>query len=128
VIEQNKGLEEVQNPVEMNPQEVQESLQHQNSSQNHEDVLILEDMKNLPHLTDEFPDVIFLIDPKENQNVLREANLLKIPVIALADSHAKISGIDYMIPGNIQSIEFVYWCLNMITILLQKRNQQKKQS
>jgi ribosomal protein S2 len=26
--------------------------------------------------------LIFLINPEENQNVLREANLLKIPVIA----------------------------------------------
>ena len=77
---------------------------------------------------DGLPDVIFLMNPEENQNVLHEANLLKIPVIALADSQTQISGIDYMIPGNIQSIEFVYWCLNFITIALQKRStrSQKK--
>ena len=72
------------------------------------------------------PDVVFLINPEENQNVLREANLLKIPVIALTDANTKISGIDYMIPGNVQSIKFVYWFLNCMTIILQKRNKRKK--
>ena len=76
--------------------------------------------------SDGLPDVVFLINPEENQNVLREANLLKIPVIALTDSHTKISGIDYMIPGNVQSIHFVYWFLNCMTIILQKRNKPKK--
>jgi ribosomal protein S2 len=75
---------------------------------------------------DGLPDVIFLINPEENQNVLREANLLKIPVIALTDSNTKISGIDYMIPGNVQSIKFVYWFLNCMTIILQKRNKRTK--
>ena len=76
--------------------------------------------------SDGLPDIVFLINPEENQNVLHEANLLKIPVIALADSQTKIQGIDYMIPGNVQSMEFVYWCLNLITITLQKRNKRKK--
>ena len=76
--------------------------------------------------SDGLPDVVFLINPEENQNVLREANLLKIPVIALTDSNTKISGIDYMIPGNVQSIKFVYWFLNCMTIILQKRNKRKK--
>ena len=80
--------------------------------------------ENLPSsqtlFTDGLPDILVVINPEENQNVVHEANLLKIPVIALADSQTKISGIDYMIPGNIQSIEFVYWCLHLITILLQK--------
>ena len=75
---------------------------------------------------DGLPDILFLINPEENQNVLREANLLKIPVIALTDSNTKISGIDYMIPGNVQSIKFVYWFLNCMTIILQKRNKRKK--
>ena len=74
--------------------------------------------------TDGLPDILFLINPEENQNVLHEANLLKIPVIALADSNTKSLGIDYMIPGNVQSIEFVYWCLNLVTITLQKRYHQ----
>jgi small subunit ribosomal protein S2 len=79
-------------------------------------------------LGDGLPDILFLINPQENQNVLHEANLLKIPVIALTDSHTKISGIDYMIPGNVESIEFVYWCLNLITITLQKRNLKSSQN
>jgi hypothetical protein len=33
-----------------------------------------------------------------------------------------------MIPGNVESIEFVYWCLNLITITLQKRNLKSSQN
>jgi small subunit ribosomal protein S2 len=89
--------------------------------------LSIEDMgESQTVFSDGLPDIVFLINPEENQNVLHEANLLKIPVIALADSQTKIQGIDYTIPGNVQSIKFVYWFLNCMTIILQKRNKRKK--
>lgn len=67
------------------------------------------------------PDVIILTNPDENNIVIKEAQLLKIPVIAFSDSNTKILGIDYIIPGNNKSIYFMYFCLNLITITLQKR-------
>lgn len=60
------------------------------------------------------PDLIFLINPNENSNIIKEANLLNIPVIALTDSNTKITGITFPIPSNNKSVSFVYWCLNWI--------------
>jgi small subunit ribosomal protein S2 len=66
------------------------------------------------------PDIIILTNPDQNNIVIKEAQLFKIPVIAFADSNTKTFGIDYIIPGNNKSIYFMYFCLNLITITLQK--------
>ncbi len=55
------------------------------------------------------PGAVFLIDPNEEYIALHEANILKIPVVALADTNADPDGIDYLIVGNddaIRSIEY----------------------
>ena len=67
------------------------------------------------------PDIIILTNPDQNNIVIKEAQLFKIPVIAFADTNTKTLGIDYIIPGNNKSIFFMYFCLNLITITLQKK-------
>lgn len=55
------------------------------------------------------PGAIFLVDPIEEKIARLEANKLKIPVVALADTNADPDGIDYLIVGNddaIRSIEY----------------------
>lgn len=55
------------------------------------------------------PGLVFLIDPIEEKIARLEANKLKIPVVALADTNADPDGIDYLIVGNddaIRSIEY----------------------
>jgi ribosomal protein S2 len=66
------------------------------------------------------PDIIILTNPDQNSIVIKEAQLFKIPVIGFADSNTNTFGIDYIIPGNNKSIYFMYFCLNLITITLQK--------
>lgn len=66
------------------------------------------------------PDIIILTNPDQNNIVIQEAQLFKIPVIAFCDTNTKTIGIDYIIPGNNKSIFFMYFCLNLITITLQK--------
>ena len=66
------------------------------------------------------PDIIILTNPDQNTIVIQEAQLFKIPVIAFCDTNTKTTGIDYIIPGNNKSIYFMYFCLNLITITLQK--------
>jgi small subunit ribosomal protein S2 len=63
------------------------------------------------------PDIIFLLNPDQNASVLNEAKIYKIPTIAFVDTNTKIENIDYPIPGNLKSIHFIYYCLNLITIL-----------
>ena len=60
------------------------------------------------------PDVVFLINPNENQSVLTEASRLQIPVIAFIESNTNPKDITYPIPVNNYSIKFIYFCLKKI--------------
>lgn len=53
------------------------------------------------------PDLIFVIDPKNEEIAVSEANKLKIPVIALTDTNCDPDGIDYLIPGNDDAIRSI---------------------
>jgi len=46
------------------------------------------------------PDVLFVIDAKEEAIAIREAQSLRIPVVAVVDTNTCPDGIDYIIPGN----------------------------
>jgi small subunit ribosomal protein S2 len=46
------------------------------------------------------PDLIFVIDTNKEDIAVKEANVLKIPVVAVVDSNADPDGVDYVIPGN----------------------------
>ena len=63
---------------------------------------------------EEFPQCIYIIDPKREIACVREANKLSIPIIALIDTDADPEVIDYPIPGNddaIKSVRFITSCL-----------------
>ena len=53
------------------------------------------------------PDILFVIDPKREHNAIKEANRLKIPVVAICDTNCDPTGIDYVIPGNDDGLESV---------------------
>jgi small subunit ribosomal protein S2 len=46
------------------------------------------------------PDALFVIDTNKEHIAITEANVLKIPVIAIIDSNSNPDGIDFPIPGN----------------------------
>jgi small subunit ribosomal protein S2 len=50
--------------------------------------------------TSGLPSILFVIDPKREHIAVREANKLKIPVVALCDTNCDPTGISYVIPGN----------------------------
>ncbi|ADM89682.1 30S ribosomal subunit protein S2 [Candidatus Zinderia insecticola CARI] len=50
------------------------------------------------------PDAIFVIDTEFHKNVIKEAKILKIPIIAIVDTNNNPENIDYIIPGNNDSI------------------------
>jgi small subunit ribosomal protein S2 len=63
----------------------------------------LRDLKNLP-------DVIFVIDPKKEKIVLKEAEMVGVPVVGLVDSNTNPASVELVIPANDDgrtSIEFV---------------------
>lgn len=60
----------------------------------------IKEMKNLPR-------AIFIIDPKREAIAIREANKLKIPVVALCDTNCDPDGITHVIPCNDDAIKSI---------------------
>ena len=60
----------------------------------------IKDMKGIP-------DVIFVLDVGYEKNAISEANKLGIPVVGIVDSNSSPEKIDYVIPGNDDSIRAV---------------------
>jgi small subunit ribosomal protein S2 len=60
-------------------------------------------IKNMPGL----PSAIFIIDAKKEFTAIAEANRLGIPVIAVTDTNSDPHGIDYIIPGNDDSLKAI---------------------
>ncbi len=46
------------------------------------------------------PDIVFIIDRRQEDLAVQEARKLGIPVIAVVDTNSSPDGIDYVIPGN----------------------------
>jgi len=79
----------------------------------------VKDMKKLP-------DAIFVIDAHHEKTVVAEANKKNIPVIALIDTNADPSLIDYPIPANDDSFKSIDIITNTITqAVLNGRKLQK---
>lgn len=53
------------------------------------------------------PDIIFIIDPKKEEIAVKEANLLKLPIIATVDTNCDPDVIDYVIPANDDAIRTI---------------------
>ncbi|MBF0911653.1 MAG: 30S ribosomal protein S2 [Atopobiaceae bacterium] len=53
------------------------------------------------------PQVIFVVDSKREENAIREANRLHIPVVALLDTNSDPDVIDYGIPANDDAIRSI---------------------
>ena len=53
------------------------------------------------------PDALFIIDVEHESIAIKEANNLGIPVIAVVDSNSNPDGVDYVIPGNDDSMRAI---------------------
>jgi len=56
---------------------------------------------------DRLPDVMFVLDVGYENNAIAEAHKLGIPVVGVVDTNNSPNGIDYIIPGNDDSIRAV---------------------
>jgi small subunit ribosomal protein S2 len=73
--------------------------------------------KNLSGIKDldKKPDALFVIDTRYEKIAIQEANTLNIPVIAVVDSNNSFEGVDYMIPGNDDSMSSIDLFLKAVT-------------
>jgi len=53
------------------------------------------------------PDLLFVVDVGREDAAVHEANLLKVPVVALVDTNCNPQGIDYVIPSNDDAIRAI---------------------
>ncbi|AYQ55891.1 SSU ribosomal protein S2p (SAe) [Bathymodiolus thermophilus thioautotrophic gill symbiont] len=53
------------------------------------------------------PDVVFVIDIGHEKNAVKEAQKLHLPIIGIVDTNYNPEGIDYVVPGNDDSIRAV---------------------
>ncbi|MFA5984280.1 MAG: 30S ribosomal protein S2 [Methylococcaceae bacterium] len=75
----------------------------------------IKDMKGIP-------DVIFVLDVGYEKNAISEANKLGIPVVGVVDSNNSPERIDYVIPGNDDSIRAVkLYCETISTAVLEAK-------
>lgn len=61
------------------------------------------------------PDAIFIIDTNKEENAIKEANTLGIPVIAIIDSNSTPAGITYPIPGNDDALRAIELYCDLIS-------------
>ncbi|MBM4285755.1 MAG: 30S ribosomal protein S2 [Deltaproteobacteria bacterium] len=53
------------------------------------------------------PDMVFVVDPRKESIVVREARKMKIPLLAIVDSNCDPTEIDHPIPGNDDAIRAI---------------------
>jgi small subunit ribosomal protein S2 len=53
------------------------------------------------------PDIIVIIDTKREATAIKEANILGIPVLALADTNSDPDELDYLIPANDDAVRAI---------------------
>ncbi|MBN2171400.1 MAG: 30S ribosomal protein S2 [Candidatus Krumholzibacteriota bacterium] len=63
---------------------------------------------------DKQPGLIFVVDTKQSDIAIKEANKLKVPVIAIVDTNCDPDPVDYPIPGNDDAIRSIRLFSHMV--------------
>ncbi len=87
---------------------------------------ILKLLKNLEGVRnmDSLPQAVFIIDSKNEEIAVREANKLGIPVVGLVDTNGDPDEIDYIIPGNDDAIKAIKLIASLIADSIQQGRQK----
>jgi small subunit ribosomal protein S2 len=59
------------------------------------------------------PDALFVVDVRREKTAILEAKKLLIPIIGIVDTNSDPDGIDYVIPGNDDSVRAIQLYLNL---------------
>ncbi len=76
----------------------------------------LDGIKNMGSL----PDALFIIDANHEKLAVKEAKQLNIKIFAITDTNNNPENINYIIPGNDDSIKSIKWYLNIISKIINK--------
>ncbi len=73
----------------------------------------------IQHMTD-LPKALIVIDPHLHVTAVKEARLMKIPVVAFGDTMSDPDSVDYLVLGNTKSKTSIHWFLGKIGEALSK--------
>ena len=81
--------------------------------------------KNLNGIRDmvELPDLIFIVDPRNERIAIQVAHILGIPTVGIVDTNCDPEEIDFVIPGNDDAIRAVKLIAGMIADAVIEANQ-----
>lgn len=71
------------------------------------------------------PDIVFVIDPNNEDIAVNEANKLNIPVIALTDTNCDPDGIEFLIPGNDDAIRSIKLITSLVADAVLEGKEQR---
>jgi len=74
------------------------------------------------------PNAVFVVDPRKEAIVVREARKLGIPIIGLVDTNCDPDEIDYLIPGNDDAIRSCALIVKVIANAVEEGKQQFSES
>lgn len=74
---------------------------------------------------DDLPKAVIIADPRYERVAVREAKLMGIPVIALADSNCDPADADYLIPGNDDALNAIELVISTLADAVLEGNQGK---
>jgi small subunit ribosomal protein S2 len=75
------------------------------------------------------PDILFVIDVDHERIAINEANKLGIPVVGIVDTNSNPDGVDYVIPGNDDSIRAIkLYAASIANTVLEGKAQSAKVS
>ncbi|PJF23383.1 MAG: 30S ribosomal protein S2 [Phototrophicales bacterium] len=79
----------------------------------------IRDMKRLP-------DILVVVDPYREVTAVKEANILNIPILAVADTNADPDLLDYIIPGNDDAMRSIQLLVSAIAdAVIEGQNMRK---
>jgi small subunit ribosomal protein S2 len=61
------------------------------------------------------PDILFVVDTNKEAIAVREANTLRVPVVAILDSNSSPDGIAYPIPGNDDALRAIQLYCDLVS-------------
>ena len=73
--------------------------------------------KNLRGIRDmkSIPQALVIVDPRKEENAIKEARILNIPVFGVVDTNCDPDMVDYVIPGNDDAVRSVKLMLGVLT-------------
>ena len=72
------------------------------------------------------PGALFVVDPNNERIAIKEANNLKIPVVAITDTNCDPEGVDFIVPGNDDAIKSITAFSEYFATLLLKEAKEKR--